>query len=241
MLGILTSIVAAAAASTAGYASMAPRNQLFGRTFTGLERGSRKLALTYDDGPNDPHTLRLLEVLERHLAKATFFMIGRFVRQKPEIAQVVARAGHAIGNHTFRHPNLIFASPSQIAAELEQCEAALQDVVGEHASIFRPPYGGRRPDVLHAARARGMTPVMWNVTCFDWSAKEVATIERHAARQMRGGDVILLHDGWDKAMGGDRSLTIEATDRILRRYRDDGYEFVTIPEMMKESPGRATR
>src|SRR5437762_9804888 len=105
MLGL--ALTAAAAASAAGYQSMAPTGQWYGRTFTGLQRGSRKLALTYDDGPNDPHTLRLLEVLAKHEVRATFFLIGRYVRQRPDIVRDLVKAGHAVGNHTFTHPNLI--------------------------------------------------------------------------------------------------------------------------------------
>ena len=96
----LTSAVSAAAAVAAGYQSMAPTGQWYGKTFTGLPRGSRQIALTYDDGPNDPHTLRLLEVLARHGVQATFFLIGRYVQQRPDIAREIIQAGHAVGNHT---------------------------------------------------------------------------------------------------------------------------------------------
>src|SRR5215831_7729661 len=108
MIGFITSsLVAAAAASYAGYAAMAPRSQLYGRTLT---HGSdpAQMALTFDDGPNDPHTMRLLEVLARHNARATFFLIGKYVQQRPDIVRAIAAAGHEIGNHTFTHPNLIF-------------------------------------------------------------------------------------------------------------------------------------
>jgi len=94
MLASLFSGAVAAAAVTAGYQSMAPEGQWYGSTFTGLARGSKQLALTYDDGPNDPHTLRLLEVLDKHNVKATFFLIGRYVRQRSEIARELAAAGH---------------------------------------------------------------------------------------------------------------------------------------------------
>lgn len=236
MFGIIAAgVAAAAAASTAGYASMAPKNQLFGRTFLGLGAGSRKLALTYDDGPNDRDTEALLEVLDRHHAKATFFMIGAHVRKRPQIAQAVARAGHAVGNHTFAHPNLIFTPASKVTTELQECEAALIDAIGEHAPLFRPPFGGRRPEVLRLARAAGLTPVMWSITCYDWKENSPRWIEWHVERQLRGGDVILLHDGGHTAVGADRRHTVEATDRILRRWKEEGYEFVTVSEMMKES------
>ena len=211
---------------------MSPTGQWYGRTFTGLPKGSKKLALTYDDGPNDPHTMRLLEVLERHQVRATFFMIGQFVRQRPEIARAVASAGHVIGNHTFTHPNLIFSSLRQTRAELEQCERILSDVVGEHSRLFRPPFGGRRPGTLRIARSLGLEPVMWNVTGWDWKTTLPEYVERKVSAQIRGGNVILLHDGGHRGIGADRAHTVEATDRIINRYKAQGYEFVTVPEMM---------
>src|SRR5246127_57425 len=94
MLAIgLAGVAVSAAALSAGYQSMAPTGQWYGRTFTSLARGTRQLALTYDDGPNDPHTLRLLEVLARHNICATFFVIGRYVQQRPDIVREIVKAG----------------------------------------------------------------------------------------------------------------------------------------------------
>ena len=228
---LIGAAVAAGVASAAGYQTMAPTGQWYGRTFTGLERGSKKLCLTYDDGPNDPHTLNLLEVLAKHGVRATFFTIGRFVRERPEIARAVAAAGHVIGNHTYTHPLLIFKSAAETRSELLDCRQALTDVVGEHSKLFRPPFGGRRPATLRVAHELGLETVMWNVTGYDWNASPAAEIERKVTGQVRGGDVILLHDGGHKAMGADRSQTVIATDNLIRRYKDQGFEFVTIPEM----------
>src|SRR5712691_9108355 len=220
------------AAVAAGYQSMAPTGQWYGKTFVGLPPGSRQLALTYDDGPNDPHTLRLLEVLARYGVHATFFLIGRYVRQRPEIAREIITAGHIVGNHTFTHTLLIFKSESEIRKELSECHAALQDAVGEHTNLFRPPFGGRRPAVLRVAREHGLEPVMWNVTGYDWNAVPAAVIERKVAKQIRGGDVILLHDGGHRQMGADRSQTVIATGHLITRYEAKGYEFVTVPNML---------
>src|SRR6516165_7654738 len=105
-VGYILSGAVGAVVSVAGYQTMSPKGQWYGRSLVGLPGGSRQLALTYDDGPNDPHTLRLLEVLGRHGVHATFFVIGRYVRERPDIVREVVNRGHVLGNHTFSHPNL---------------------------------------------------------------------------------------------------------------------------------------
>jgi len=236
MLPALIGLAAVAAASAAGYQSMAPTGQWYGRTFTGFGRGSKQIALTYDDGPNDPHTLKLLDVLSKHGVRATFFMIGRYVRQRPDIAREVARAGHVIGNHTFTHPLLIFESAAQTRTQLLECRSALQETIGEHSNLFRPPFGGRRPATLRIARSLGLETVMWNVTGYDWNAPPASEIEKKVTRQIRGGDVILLHDGGHRVMGADRAQTVIATDNLIRRYRDQGYEFVAVETAVSRQP-----
>ena len=230
---ILPLLAGAAAAVTAGYNTMAPRSQLYGRTFIGERRPSRRLALTFDDGPNDPHTLHLLDVLARRGVPATFFMIGSFVEQRPEIARAVAAAGHAIGNHTHTHPNLIFHPGNVVRRELEDCEHALDHSGVTCAGLFRPPHGGRTPAVLQAARAMGLEPIMWSVSGWDWNPHSPEKIAKLVYRQVLGGDVILLHDGGHHGTGVNRTASVRATELIIRRYQGEGYEFVTIPEMMK--------
>ena len=228
---LIGGLAAAGIATAAGYQSMAPTGQWYGRTLAAGRRGSRQIALTYDDGPNDPHTLRLLEVLAKHEVRATFFMIGRFVRERSDIARAVAVAGHVIGNHTFTHPLLIFQSTGETRHQLLDCRAALQDAVGEHSNLFRPPFGGRRPATLRVARELGLETVMWNVMGYDWNAAPGSVIEKKVSRQVRGGDIVLLHDGGHKGMGADRAQTVMATDGLIRRYKEQGFQFVTIPEM----------
>jgi len=235
MLALALAGAATAAAVAAGYQSMAPTAQWYGETFTGLAPGSRQIALTYDDGPNDPHTQRLLDVLAKHNVHATFFLIGRYIQQQPQIAREIVQAGHVIGNHTFTHPLLIFKSEAEIRQELSQCREAQQDAIGKPSNLFRPPFGGRRPAVLRVARELGLEPVMWNVTGYDWNAPPAAAIECKVAKQIPGGNVILLHDGGHKQMGADRSQTVIATDHLIARYKAEGYEFATLPEMMQNN------
>ena len=233
MLGIALSVAAAAAASAAGYQTMAPRGQWYGRTFTGSEGKTKKIALTYDDGPNDPYTPRLMDVLAKHNVRATFFLIGRFVSRRPNIIRELVKTGHIAGNHTYTHPSLIFETSLQIRTQLVSCRQAIEDVVGEHSNLFRPPYGGRRPAVFRIARELGLEPVMWNAIGYDWLDTTPQRIAQSVAKSIRGGDVVVLHDGSHRHLGTDRSKTVAATDLLISRYKAEGYEFVTIPEMMK--------
>jgi len=231
MLGLLAS--ATAGLVVAGYHTMAPRSQLYGRTFVGRPAGTKSIALTFDDGPNDPYTFQMLEVLAKHGAQATFFMIGQYVDHRPGIARAVVQAGHAVGNHTYTHPNLILRSRWQLQDEINRCERALSDAIGDRRSkLFRPPFGGRRPATLRAVRRAGLTPTLWSVTGWDWNADPAEKIERKVQAQIRGGDVVLFHDGSHLQFGGDRSQTVKATDSLLARYKAEGYQFQTIPDMM---------
>lgn len=229
---ILSGVAVAGAATWAGFQCYLPTSQVWGRTFAGLAPGSRLLALTYDDGPNDPWTPRLLEVLERHSVKATFFLVGKFVEQKPEIARSIAAAGHSLGLHTWDHPNLIFKSRAEVRSQLERTRKVIYNSTGVETRLMRPPFGARRPATLRTIRALGLEPVMWNVTCYDWKPTTAEKVVAHVKRQLHGGDVILMHDGGHVRMGADRSHSVEATDRVIPQYVSEGYRFVTIPEMM---------
>jgi peptidoglycan-N-acetylglucosamine deacetylase len=232
VLGLAIAAGTVVGATAAGYQSLAPTGQWFGRAFCKGRRGSKQIALTFDDGPNDPHTVHLLEVLSKHNVHATFFLIGRYVRQRPDLAREIGKRGHIIGNHTFSHPLLTFQSPESIRREITQCRDAIQDAVSEHSNLFRPPWGGRRPAVFRMARQLGLEPVMWNITGYDWKATSPEVIEQKVGPKIRGGDVILLHDGGHASFGTDRSATITATDRLITRFLAEGYEFVSIPKMM---------
>ena len=231
-------ITAAAAATVAvggtlAYAALASQPQLFGPTII-APNDPNQLALTYDDGPNDAATLQLLDVLARHNTRATFFMIGRFVRQRPEIVRAVHAAGHLIGNHTMTHPWLAWQPERVIREELLGCNHALEDVLGAPVRFLRPPHGARRPAVFRIARELGLTLVQWNVMAHDWALAGaegvVRELERglHTTRRRGTGANILLHDGYDQRMGADRSATIQATDRMLTNLLPQGRRFVTV-------------
>jgi peptidoglycan/xylan/chitin deacetylase (PgdA/CDA1 family) len=238
---VLSNLATAGAVSAAawfGYNCYAPTSQLYGRTLTRCPEANQ-LALTFDDGPNDVHTERLLEVLALHEVRATFFLIGRFVRMRPQVARAIAEAGHLIANHTYSHPNLLFLSRSRVLTELSECSKAISDATGVRTRFFRPPFGARRPTVLRTARELGLEPVMWDVTCFDWKRTTADRVETHARKRIecdrRRGHIVLMHDGGHTGMGADRTHTVEATERLIQRYKG-AYQFRRIDQIQLDHP-----
>jgi peptidoglycan/xylan/chitin deacetylase (PgdA/CDA1 family) len=237
--GILAgaAVAGVAAAGLCTYAALSAGSQLFGQTLI-ANCNPKEIALTFDDGPNDPYTFQLLEILAEHQMRATFFMIGRFVRQRPDIVRAVQFAGHLIGNHTMTHPWLVLEPPAKVHRELSDCNAALEDVLGERVSYFRPPHGSRRPDVLRTARELGLTPVMWNVIGHDWEPGTRAEVvlgrveKRMRENQRAGyGSNIVLHDGGQAGIGLDRSATVRAVQLLLAKLPGGSASFITADQL----------
>ena len=232
----------------AAYGAVYPRAQLFGSTIF-RTNSPHKLAVTFDDGPNPAITPQLLDLLDRYEAKATFFVIGRFVRECPELVKETAARGHVIGNHTESHRNLTWLSPSQVTVELRLCHHAITNAIGAPAKWFRPPYGFRNPWVIPTAASLSCRTVMWTLIPGDWLERpaewlirRMQPIANHAQRHPNGppqktapateaagtGDVLCLHDGYHKELGYDRTRTLTALEHWLPRWRDLGLQFVTM-------------
>lgn len=227
----------AASAGLAAWGAFHPASQLFGATLRRLPRNAdseARIALTFDDGPNPAMTPRLLEILAQHEVRATFFLIGEYVRQFPELAKEISSRGHAIGNHTDTHPSLVLLSQSRIQGELQHCQAAVADATGRQPQWMRPPYGFRSPQMHRAVRASGFRGVvMWSASGRDWKRQPASrVIER--LRRVRPGDIVLLHDGAPPVPGGpgcDRSHTLDAVDHWLPRWKERGWRCVTLDEI----------
>ena len=230
----------AAAAGVAAYGAAWPRAQLFGATIC-RTNSPRQLAITFDDGPNPAITPTLLDLLERYNARATFFLIGRFARECPDLVREISTRGHAIGNHTETHPMLLWLRPPEIQVELHLCHTAIANVLGAPPKFFRPPFGLRNPWLASTARALDMRVVMWTLLPGDWRAQSPAwlidrmsPIASHAKRLAKSptgtGDILCLHDGSHLEQNGDRTRTLAALEHWLPRWRDLGLEFVTITD-----------
>lgn len=232
---VFGSLVISGAVMAAGgyvYAGMSPQSQFFGPTLiAGSDRD--EFALTYDDGPNDACTEQILEILAQHDARATFFVIGRFARERASLVRQIHAAGHVVGNHTWSHPFLMTRSPRRVREELGATNAELEDILGERIRYFRPPHGARRPDVLRVARGMGLIPVLWNAMGYDWrpisSTQILANLDRGIGRNRRrgAGSNLLLHDGGQTGIGQDRSQTVVATTELLRAW-SGRVRFVTV-------------
>jgi peptidoglycan/xylan/chitin deacetylase (PgdA/CDA1 family) len=223
--------VPVAAAAGAAWGAVYPGSQFFGPTLR-RTNASGSIALTFDDGPNPSVTPVLLDLLARHSARATFFVIGKFARACPELVREIAARGHALGNHTDSHPSLALLSPKRIARELESCQEAIASATqAAPPAWMRPPFGFRGPQLRGAVRRAGFAGVaMWSLTCYDWKPQPAALLIARLGR-LRGGDIALLHDGDHRALGGDRAHVLAALEYWLPRWRDQGLDFVTIDEV----------
>ena len=237
LMNLLPILAASGAACAAGgilsWAAVAPSAQLFGRTICTTE-DSGALALTFDDGPNPSVTPMLLDLLDRHKMRASFFLIGRHVRAFPELAKEVAARGHAIGNHTDTHPKLTFLSPGRISEELSRCDEAIEIATGQRTHWIRPPFGFRGPQLAPILRRRGDADmVMWSIWARDWRPQPAEPVINRL-RRARGGDIVLLHDGDHRVLQGDRRHTVAALAHWLPRWKDAGLRFVTLGELKKK-------
>ncbi len=237
--------VAAGFAGLTVYGAMYPRSQLFGHTLYQTDQ-ARKLALTFDDGPNPAITPKLLELLDRYHAKATFFVVGKYVRESPALVKEIAARGHLLGNHTETHPNLLFCGPEETRTELLRCSEAISRATWAEPRWFRPPFGFRSPWLGALIQQHRMRTVMWTLIPGDWRAKpadwlieRMKPIAAHAqnpspkstpSQKSAAGDVVCLHDGDYARRRADRTRTIAALEYWLPRWRDFGLEFVTISQ-----------
>lgn len=208
-----------------------PQSQLYGRIVTHGPSDAKLVALTFDDGPNDPATSRILDVLAAKDVKATFFVVGENAAVYPDTVRRIVAEGHALGNHSYRHRKRdALLDPGY--GELERAQRAIAAVVGFRPALYRAPNGFHTPWQLRAVRRAGLVTVHWNVQTKDWERPDPDTIVRRVLDHARPGAIVLLHDGDDTRHGSDRTPTVEALPRIIDALRAHGYRFVTVPELL---------
>ncbi len=183
------------------------------------------IALTFDDGPSI-YTPSILNILEKYRIKATFFMIGKHIERHPEIARMVARKNHLIGNHTYGHINLRKKPYQLIRSEIDRNQKLIKSIVGYEPNWFRPPQGGYDTNLANFLKTKGMGLSLWTIDTIDWKNQDRNLIYLRATSQLKPGDVILLHDG-----GGPRKETAFATEMIIRYALKKGFVFATLADL----------
>jgi peptidoglycan/xylan/chitin deacetylase (PgdA/CDA1 family) len=186
-------------------------------------RDHRRIALTFDDGPDPERTPALLEALAELQVPATFFLLGNKVDANPALAARIARDGHEIGNHTYSHPYMPLKRSRTIAQELAATDAAITAATGHTPTLMRPPYGGRSPRNVRACQRAGKRVVLWDVNSFDWKGKPAEEVAQRVLARARPGSIILMHDARD---GGE--VTVAAVRLLVPELRARGYDLVTV-------------
>lgn len=206
-----------------------------------VETTAKAIALTYDDGPNPPHTQALLELLAERGVTATFFLKGRNVEAFPELAAQVVAQGHEIANHSYQHYAMSSFSKDAMLAELVRVNELIEAVTGVKPSLFRPPFGVQGAGLKRALDELGMLSVLADATGADWEvtdAREVADLVLAGAGP---GSIVLLHDGHGDVDGPEeqesRAHSVAATAMIIDELRAQGYRFVTVSELVGLADG----
>ncbi len=214
-------------------------NQLLERKYPGVislkgSENSNMVALTFDDGPDRRFTPQVLDVLKKHNVKATFFLMGSRVRSLPTITQRIHEEGHAVGNHTYWHPNLLKVKMKRLHWEVKETEKAIYNTIGHRTKLFRAPYGNLDENQVQAMANMGYRIIGWSVDSLDWRQLPKKEVTQNVLSNSHPGAIILMHSGghWTQDLSG----MVAALDEIIPRLKKDGMHFVTIPELLNIPP-----
>jgi peptidoglycan/xylan/chitin deacetylase (PgdA/CDA1 family)/glycosyltransferase involved in cell wall biosynthesis len=220
------------------YDMASPWSAAFGKTRWNGPSDDRVVALTFDDGPEEPYTSEVLDILHREHATATFFLIGDRVARDPATAARIVRDGNAVGNHSESHPFALAMEPAaDQRREIDRAERTIHAATGVYPRIFRPPQGLRSPWLMQVTERDSLETVTWDDAAGDWNRLTPAEVEGRIVAQAHPGAIILLHDGLNLDWHADRSVVVKALPSIIERLRREGYRFVTVPELLHTPAG----
>ena len=189
------------------------------------DTNGKYIALTFDDGPSADVTPRVLDILKQYDAKAPFFMLGSQVDYHPEIAKLVADAGHEIGNHTEQHQDLTKLGPDGIRKEIQSTSDKISNITGVRPYLVRPPYGAYNEYVKNDASNQGNSIVLWSVDSLDWKNRNADAINDEIQQQLTSGAIVLMHD--------IHPTTADALPELMETLQQKGYQFVTVSQLLK--------
>jgi len=217
------------------YGTFERRSSIFGKIFWKSQKSNRGISITFDDGPNEPYTSQILNILDTFNIKATFFVIGKKVELYPDIVSRIVKNGHEIGNHSYNHEVLPLKSPAFIKNQIRNTSDLIEKVAGVRPELFRAPHGWRNPWVNRITKEEGCIPVAWTLGVWDTDHPGVEPIINRTLSKIQSGCVLLLHDGRGTEQNPDSSQLVEALPVIIQKCKEKGYRFLKLSEMIKET------
>ena len=189
----------------------------------------KKVAITFDDGPHPIYTKRILDILEKYGARATFFVIGRNIENYPEAFEELAKSDNEIGNHTYNHKRLGGLGRTRLESEIIMTERLIESYSNRHSSVLRPPEGDFGELLNEISLEEGYDIVLWSIDTLDWAHTPAQKMADTVLGSVGDGDIILMHDYTSHG-----AHTCEALEIIIPRLIEMGYELVTVSELICE-------
>ncbi len=213
-----------------------PSSQLFGRFPYHIQTDQKLIALTFDDGPNEPYTSQIVDFLDSQEIKATFFQVGQCVKKYPEITKHIYRAGHVIGNHSWSHRFSHYFYEPSMSSEIQKTQVIIQDTIGRTPALFRPPWLYRQPALFKTVNDRHLQMVS-GIFCHPLEVLQpkASRIAKHVLAKVKPGSIIIFHDGYN-SHGGNRAQTVEAVKLTINGLEQRGYKFVTVDQLLGLKP-----
>jgi peptidoglycan/xylan/chitin deacetylase (PgdA/CDA1 family) len=213
--------------------------QVFGYFPHRVRTLQRQIALTFDDGPNEPYTSELLDLLKREQVKATFFVVGKSAEANPEVVRRIVADGHVVGNHSYNHHFREYLLDPSFAKQIDRGQGAIQRSTGKSPVLYRSPWLFRHPWLLRTVKRQGMVPVSGVFGCSrEMFQPRARSIVKAALKRAKPGVIMILHDGYN-GRPASRAETVRAVDLLIDELRQRGYEFVSVDELLGVDPYRA--
>ncbi|MBP1157012.1 MULTISPECIES: polysaccharide deacetylase family protein [unclassified Paenibacillus] len=191
----------------------------------------KEAALTFDDGPDDQWTPKVLDVLARFHVKATFFVVGSRCDRNPDMLRRIAREGHVIGNHSWNHPNMAKLSPEVIRSQIQRTDDVIRMVTGTTPFLLRPPYGALSDTIVEEAIKAKKKIILWNVDSLDWMQLNGKQVAANILAHTCPGSIILQHSAG--GVGESLQGTVDALPGVIKALRTQSYKLLTVPELLK--------
>lgn len=183
----------------------------------------KRIALTFDDGPHPIYTPQMLELLKEEQVPATFFLLGENVELYGDVVKEIAKEGHLIGNHTYHHVQITSLSLEEACKEIQETSDLIEELTGTGTEYVRPPFGTWNEELEERL---DLIPVMWSIDTKDWTTQNVDWIVRETVKHAEDHDIILMHDSYQS--------TVDAVKRVIEQLEAEGFEFVTVDEIIMD-------